>query len=99
MSAWLQIVISGLSALLGGVVGGWLVAFKIGAWQQRVNDRLDAHEARLQRGNPAVDQVPVMAAKFEALIEDVREIKDNLRDWMPRLVTKEECNRRHGDGR
>jgi len=99
VSAWLQIVISGLSALLGGVVGGWLVAFKIGAWQQRVNDRLDAHEARLQRGNPAVDQVPVMAAKFEALIEDVREIKDNLRDWMPRLVTKEECNRRHGDGR
>ena len=99
MIGWLQIVISGLSALLGGIIGGGLVAFKIGAWQQRVNDRLDAHEARLQKGNPAVDRVPIIDAKFEALVDDVREIKEQLRDWLPRMVTKEECDRRHGDGR
>ena len=99
MIGWLQIVISAFSALVGGFVGGWLVAFKMGAWQQRVNDQLDAHEARLDKGNGPVDLVPVLSVKFDTLVEDVKEIKQRLRDVLPELVTHEECDRRHGDGR
>jgi len=96
---WIQIVISAVSAVVGGLVGSWSVAFRFGQRLQRIDDRLEAAEGRLERGNRPLDLVPVLDVRLQALIDDVHEIKQELRDWLPRLVSKEECDRRHGDGR
>ena len=115
-----------LSALMGGFIGGWTVAFRLGSWRQRTEGRQEALEKtiarievmaeenrearvtneqrlreidkRLERGGQHIEDVPVLSARFEALTEELREIKLVLRQELPRLVSKEECQRRHEHG-
>lgn len=94
----MQAVITVLSALMGGFVGGWVVAFRLGRWRQRVEDRLENIEKRAANGDRLVDQVPVLITRIETLVETTKEIKQALRDGVRTFVTREECNRRHGDG-
>ncbi len=96
---WLQVLVSVLCAVVAGFAGGCTVSYRMGQWRQKVGDRLDTVEARLEKGNGPVGMVPILDTRMEVLIEDVKEIKQSMRDWLPRLVTNEECNRRHGDGR
>ena len=93
--SWLQVAVSVVSAVTGGFVGGWVVAFRLGRWRQRVEDRLESIEQRLADGDRFVDMVPVVNTRLEMMLEELREIKKALRDTRQLFVTHEECNRRH----
>ena len=94
---WIQTVISAASALFGGFVGGWVVAFRLGRWRQRVEDHLEGIEARLLRGDRAVDNVPVLNARVDLILEELRSIKAEMRQDRKSFVSHEECDRRHQD--
>jgi hypothetical protein len=93
--SWLQAVVSVVSAVTGGFVGGWVVAFRLGRWRQRVEDRLESIEGRLTDGDRFVSMVPVVNTRLEMMLEELREIKTALRDARRQFVTHEECDRRH----
>jgi len=93
---WSMVAISGLSGLIGGIVGGWIMAFRIGSWRQRVEDRLDQHDARLANGTPRVRAIPVLETKLEVLLEEVRGLKAQLRESFSVFQTKETCEAKHG---
>ena len=95
---WLQTIISAVSALFGGFVGGWVVAFRLGRWRQRVEDHLESIENRLLKGDRAVGNVPVLNTRVDLILEELREIKKQLRDDRTLFVSHEECDRRHDDG-
>jgi hypothetical protein len=92
---WFQTAISAASALAGGFVGGWVVAFRMGRWRQRVEDHLENIEARLDKGEGVVGSVPVLSTHVDLILEEVRSIRADLRRDRARFVTREECNRRH----
>lgn len=92
---WPQAVVSVISAITGGFVGGWVVAFRLGRWRQRVEDRLESIEQRLADGDRFVNMVPVVNTRLEMMLEELREIKKALRDVRAQFVTHEECDRRH----
>jgi len=96
---WVQAIVSISSALVGGFVGGWVVAFRMGRWRQRVEDHLEQVEKRLSVGDRALDAIPVISTRLEVLIEDVRTMRDEMRHDRARFVTHEECDRRHGESR
>jgi len=92
---WIQLVFSALSALAGGFIGGWTVAYRLGSWRQRVEDRLSHAERRLEKGDKPIERMPVLAARIDVLIEEVKGIKAELRQERSLFVTKELCDRRH----
>lgn len=94
---WIQVAISALSALFGGFLGGWVVAFRLGRWRQRVEDHLQSIEARLLRGDSAVDNVPVLSTRVDLILEELRAIKAEMRQDRKHYVSHEECDRRHHD--
>ncbi len=96
---WLQTVISALSALFGGFVGGWVVAFRLGRWRQRVEDHLESIESRLLKGDRAIDSVPVLSTRVDLILEELRLIKAEMRQDRKQFVSHEECDRRHDDAR
>ncbi len=93
--SWVQAAVSILSAVVGGFVGGWVVAFRLGRWRQRVEDRLEHVEERLGAGGRLLDAVPVISARLDLVLEEIRDLKRALRQERERLVTHEECDRRH----
>ncbi len=93
---WFQTAISAASALFGGFIGGWVVAFRLGRWRQRVEDHLECIEARLSKGDRAVDSVPVLSTRVDLILEELRSIRGDLRHDRQSFVTHEECDRRHG---
>ncbi len=95
---WTTTALSAMSALAGGFLGGFIVAHNLGRWRQRIEDHLDTIEGRLLRGGRAVDSVPVLNARVDLILEEVRTIKSELRSDRKHCVTHEECNRRHGNG-
>jgi hypothetical protein len=95
---WAQTAVSAVSALAGGFIGGWVVAFRLGRWRQRVEDHLESIEARLDRGDRAVGSVPVLQARVDLVLEELRAIKRELRRDRKSFVSHEECDRRHQDG-
>lgn len=92
---WIQVAVSVVCAVVGGFVGGWVVAFKLGRWRQSVEDRLDSVEKRLGAGDRLLDVVPVIRARLDVMLEEIRELKRSLHDERQRFVTHEECDRRH----
>ncbi len=96
---WIQMALSATSALAGGFVGGCVVAYKLGRWRQRVEDHLENIESRLLRGGRAVDSVPVLNARVDLILEELRTIKSEMRHDRKHCVSHEECDRRHQDAR
>ena len=94
---WFQTVFSAVSALSGGFIGGWVVAFRWGRWRQRVEDHLESIECRLLKGDPVVGSVPVLNTRVELILEELRAIKSEMRQDRKHFVSHEECNRRHAD--
>ncbi|MCD6416730.1 MAG: hypothetical protein J7M08_08565 [Planctomycetes bacterium] len=92
---WFETAISAASALLGGFIGGWVVAFRLGRWRQRIEDHLEGIEARLSRGDNTIGSVPILETRVELILEELRAMKDELRRDRRNFVTHEECNRRH----
>ena len=127
---WVTAAMSGLSALLGGIVGGMAAAYRLGRRHERTENRLSTVELRLQEGADRVRQVPaltqaiedlsaqiaadfarvearlekgdlhianvpVLAAKIDALVESQAELKIIVRATAQESVTHEECTRRH----
>ena len=95
---WFQAAVSVLSAITGGFVGGWTVAFRLGRWRQFVEDRLAAAERRLENGDPHVGKVPVLEAKLDTVIEELRAIKVEMRGDRKEFVSRIECERTHAAG-
>jgi hypothetical protein len=83
------------SAVVGGFVGGWVVAFRLGRWRQRVEDRLDQLDERLAAGDAHVDAVPVIAARLEVVLEELRNLRREMREEHAAFVSRGECDRRH----
>jgi hypothetical protein len=96
---WMQTAFSAASALCGGFVGGWVVAFRLGRWRQRVEDHLESIESRLLKGDRAVDNVPVLSTRVDLILDEVRSIKAEMRQERKHFVSHEECDRRHHDAR
>jgi len=96
--SWIQTIISVCSALCGGFVGGWVVAFRMGRWRQQVEDRLDFAEERLARGDPLVGAVPIIETRLDVVLREIRDLKRELREERKHFVSHEECDRRHGNG-
>jgi hypothetical protein len=94
---WLQAAISIASALGGGFVGGCVVAFRLGRWRQRVEDQIESFQKRLSDGDRLLNEVPVMSARLEIVLEEIRSLKSSMRDDSERRVTHEECDRRHNN--
>ena len=94
---WVHVVLLAFSSLASGFIGGWVVAFRMGSWRQRVEDRLTTAEERLEKGNPHVDKIPLLAQRVDTLILIIEEVKVALRDFTRDVVTRRECDRRHAD--
>jgi len=78
------------------------VAFRVGRWREGVEQRLAAHDThltqvdrRLAKGAVRIDDVPVLAAKLDTIVEEVRALRGEFREDIRLLVTREECDRRH----
>jgi hypothetical protein len=95
---WVQTLLSAGSAVCGGFIGGWVVAFRIGRWRQRMEDQLANIQARLDRGDGVVESVPILATRVDLILEELRAIKNEMRQDRKSFVSHEECNRRHHDG-
>ena len=93
--SWFQAVLSVASAVIGGFVGGWTVAFRLGRWRQRVEDRLDGVEGRLADGDRHVGAVPVIEARLDVVLEEVRALRKEMRDDRSAFVSRRECDTRH----
>ena len=103
--SWLNLALTIVLALVSGFLGGCAAAFRTGQWRERVEQRLLTHEKRLEKGNPAEDAVPVLETRLDVLITNVCELRAELREFrrdvsaeIKALVTRAECDRRHGDG-
>lgn len=92
---WLDLGMSAVAALIGGCVGGCIVAFKEGRWRQKVEDRLKAAEERLEKGDPPIGEVPILRTRLQAIMETLAEIKHELREERKMFVPRTECDRRH----
>ncbi len=95
----LSSVISAVSALAGGFAGGWIVAYRLGAWRQKVDSDIASMRQRLAHGGRAVDTIPVITTRVELILEELRTIRREMRQDRKNFVTHEECNRRHGNVR
>jgi hypothetical protein len=96
--SWIEAALSAASALAGGFVGGWVVAFRLGRWRQRVEDRLESIEDRLADGGRHVDAVPVIEARLGVVLEELRALRKEMREDRATFVGRRECRARHGDG-
>lgn len=92
-----QTAVSAASALGGGFAGGMLVAFRLGRWRQRIEDRLDALERRALRSDAAVDSITILNTRMDLVLEELRTIRAEMRQDRRQFVTREECNRSHND--
>jgi len=97
MSDWVGLGTTVGTSLISGFVGGCAVAFRLGAWRQRVDDRLNGAERRLARGDAHVDAVPLLRERTEMILSEIKGLRAELRDQRALTVTHEECNRRHDD--
>jgi hypothetical protein len=93
----LSTVISAMSALAGGFAGGWVVAYRLGAWRQKVDSDLTTMRQRLAHGGRAVDTIPVITTRVDLILEELRTIRREMGRDRKHFVTHEECNRRHGN--
>lgn len=93
---WVMFAWTAVTSVLGGFIGGWFVAFRIGSWRGAFEARLAAAEERLKRGDTPVGQVPILASKVEIIIEELRSLRREMREDRAQLVDREECDRRHG---
>jgi hypothetical protein len=93
----LSTVISAISALAGGFAGGWVVAYRLGAWRQKVDSDLATMRERLAHGGRAVDTIPVITTRVDLILEELRTIRREMGQDRKHFVTHEECNRRHGN--
>jgi len=96
--SWLQLAFSVGSAVVGGFIGGWTVAFRMGQWRQYVEDQLAQIDRRLESGDERVGKVPVLEAKLDTVIVELREIKREMRADRKEFVPRTECDRRHAHG-
>ena len=97
--SWLQAVVSVVSALAGGFVGGWVVAFRLGQWRQMVESRLDGVDARLAGDDRHVEAVPVIEARLGVVLDELRALRREAREDRSSFVTRRECDTRHGTAR
>jgi len=99
MNIWLIGSWSVISGVVGGLIGAWSVGYRMGRWRQRVEDRLDHHEARLAKGNSRVDAVPVLETKIDVLTDEVRSIRAEMRAAFGEFQTKDVCEAKHAGER
>ena len=86
MSTWIIIVLNFASALIGGFVGGWVMAYSIGKWRGAVEERFQGlHEwqaqinTRLERGDDRLVQVPVLEAKLHETSRGIELVREELK--------------------
>ena len=87
MSTWIVVVLNFVSALLGGFIGGWIMAYSFGKWRGAVEERFSAlHEwqtkidTRLERGDDRLIQVPVLEANLQETKRSVELLRDELKE-------------------
>jgi len=88
-----------LSSAGGGVVGGLvsgavfasIVSYRLGRWQERVENRLALVESRLNSGAGQVAQVPLIEQKLDTVIAEIVKCQETFASMVPRA----ECDLRH----
>lgn len=93
---WVTVLFSLTSGIVGGLIGAVTVGWKVGRWQAQIEGRLKTAEERLEKGDDPIDQIPVITGRLDTVIEEIRDMRKQMREDMQRLVSREECDRRHG---
>jgi len=91
---WGLMAFQAVSALAGGFLGGWIVAFRMGRWRQRVEDRLDTIDVRLDKGGKQVDAVPILKTRMDIMLDEIRAMRVEMRDALQQCVTEPVCRER-----
>jgi len=94
---WTHAILYALSSLVGGFVGGWLIAYRVGRWRQGVDAQLASHQERLDSGKDRVRAVDVIESQVETVLNELRDMRKEMREDRSRFVTHEECERTHKD--
>ena len=95
---WMQVLVTAISALTGGMGGGGIVAYRLGQWRQRIESRLQSHQERLDSGADRVRSVDVLRSRMDVLIDEMRAWRTETREDRAQFVTREECSRTHQRG-
>jgi len=72
--AWINIIMTGISALVGGFVGGCTIAYKLGSWREKLVAQVRNNTERLNSGAARVQNIPVLKARIDVLIEELRAV-------------------------
>ena len=86
-------IISGLwhfvSAIIGGVISGGVIAYSLGRWRGEIDQRVRAFEAwrtavdeRLERGSEKLVDVPVLESKIEEFTRSVDRMREDVREGL-----------------
>ncbi len=101
---WLQLVLSGLLSLASGFIGGWVVAYHLGGFREKVTSWLNKHDEDIERinerlgsGKTKLDHVPTIQVKLEALMDTIKEVKDELQYQRENYVHVRECHKHRED--
>ena len=94
---WIELLVWPMSGIVAGFVGGCTVAWRWGARMQRIEDRLNQHNGKLQDGTERIRAVPVLQTQLEVILSEIRDIKRELREAYKIFQTKDVCEAKHGD--
>ena len=96
---WITIAISAVSGLSGALIGAFGITWRLAARFQRIDDRLNGHDKRLDKGNPGIDAIPVITTKLDMFSQTLRELTVEVKEMRKEVVTHGECDRRHATAR
>jgi len=86
-------IISGLwhfvSAIIGGVISGGLIAYSLGRWRGETDQRISALEDRgnqvddrLEKGSDRLVNIPVLESKFEEVTRSVERMRTDVHEGL-----------------
>lgn len=92
---WITIAISAVAGLSGALIGASGLTWRLATRFQYIEDRLNNHDERLNKGDSSRAAVPIIQSKLDTLIDYVKELKGDLGQMRKDVVTHGECDRRH----
>ncbi len=97
---WGQLVVMAIVGLCSGFAGGWMVAFRLGNWRQKVESWLKGHDKDIKRiddrlgsGKVKLDRVPTLKVQLNAIKDTIDDIKQELQYQRDNYVHQRECQK------
>jgi len=97
---WVKLLLTVILSLVSGFTGGWVVAFRMGSWRQKIESWLSGHDSELEQirerlgsGKVKLDHVPTIQVKLDAMTDTIKEVKDELQYQRENYVHVRECHK------